>query len=210
MIKIEDNLDFLELRLLNKELNVLDDALYREIPGTSLALVVWVKKIYMDNVLSRKVRISEVKDKQDYYFDIALKNTLKYDVFKSKLNDLFSMYDEDFEEGTPAVPENDLVVVTGVMENGNPLRNTILSRVFVGDVLHEVSEEYFNGEDFIILPSSVHEIMCAPFTSDSNVISFAKNLVESTNNDEQVLQKTDVLSYDVYHYHSDANSISII
>lgn len=66
------------------------------------------------------------------------------------------------------------------------------------------------GKDFMVLPSSIHEVLLVPVTEDIEkkdyVVKFA-NMVRKVN-DTQV-EDTEILSYHVYRYYRDTETVVI-
>ncbi len=62
-------------------------------------------------------------------------------------------------------------------------------------------------KDFIILPSSIHEVLLLPYFGEPNELAQMAQMVREVN-DTQVAEQ-DILSYHVYHYHYDTGKIEI-
>jgi hypothetical protein len=63
------------------------------------------------------------------------------------------------------------------------------------------------GEDFIIIPSSIHEVMLVPDVAEADALENMLNTVREVN-DTQILSQ-DILSYHVYRYEGATGRISI-
>lgn len=66
------------------------------------------------------------------------------------------------------------------------------------------------GRDFLILPSSVHEVMLAPVEEENYEDRLAKiaQMVREVNNTQ--LEETEILSYHVYRYYADTEEVAIV
>ena len=66
------------------------------------------------------------------------------------------------------------------------------------------------GKDFLILPSSVHEVLLAPVEEENYEDRLAKiaQMVQEVNNTQ--LEETEILSYHVYRYYADTEEVAIV
>lgn len=66
------------------------------------------------------------------------------------------------------------------------------------------------GRDFLILPSSVHEVLLAPVEEENYEDRLAKiaQMVQEVNNTQ--LEETEILSYHVYRYYADTEEVAIV
>ena len=66
------------------------------------------------------------------------------------------------------------------------------------------------GKDYLILPSSVHEVLLAPVEEENYEDRLAKiaQMVQEVNNTQ--LEETEILSYHVYRYYADTEEVAIV
>lgn len=66
------------------------------------------------------------------------------------------------------------------------------------------------GKDYLILPSSVHEVLLAPVEEENYEDRLAKiaQMVREVNNTQ--LEETEILSYHVYRYYADTEEVAIV
>lgn len=71
-------------------------------------------------------------------------------------------------------------------------------------VLKKLAKKY--GDDLVIIPSSVHEVLVLPYYDGSDLDSL-REIIKHVNN--SIVEKADILSYSAYKYNRSKNSIEI-
>ena len=134
--------------------------------------------------------IENVKHKSDYCI-IGIADLMKYIAAKSGLN---------VEDGFCAPPPDmEMYVAT------NASRELASNIILNNNMLKEFSDS-IHGRDFYILPSSIHDLIFIPATDWADVRRFSE-MVKDVNDNE--LDKEEILSYSVYRYNRDRNSVIV-
>ncbi len=81
--------------------------------------------------------------------------------------------------------------------------NVILNKCWLESAAQKI------GGDFYILPASVHEVLLLPVTIDFGVDEL-RDMVRAINGNKDVLPKTDILSDNIYLFHSEKGYIEIL
>ena len=76
--------------------------------------------------------------------------------------------------------------------------------IFYNNVAKDISEDVFEGEDYYILPSSIHELIL--ISTHGREIDKLEAMVRDVNN--TVVEETDFLSDNVYRYNHETNTIT--
>lgn len=74
--------------------------------------------------------------------------------------------------------------------------------------LAEFSHKYMNSADFVILPSSIHEVLCLPGISDD--FDYLKGLVKEINSNPLLLKEEEILSNDIFYFSMESKEITIL
>lgn len=114
---------------------------------------------------------------------IAYENTIKEHTFipmQEILKRMMNIEPDILEENIP------LVVISN--ENMNYGASALINQ----DLLCEVAEKYFQNENMMIIPSSIHECICTPYNDTINL----KQMVQEVNENE--VTPIEVLSNEVF------------
>ncbi len=191
----------ISLRLVNTERNAkqLKNRPHREVEDLSLIYVINVRigdgmgSIPIDNKILDKWGISE----SDLYA-IALKNSHPTYECEDMRSTLAKMMGCDIDSlPLPATPDQPLMNVIS-----NKDKNFGVAAIADPTFMDEMVERY--GEDFFILPSSVHEALLVVGALD---VESLRQMVREVN-DTQVAP-LEILSYNVYRYDSEAGQLRI-
>lgn len=127
---------------------------------------------------------------------IALSN-MKNDILICSMADV--LHDFLNETGNDNLEQEQMFILT----NHDKLRGASL--ILCNDCLEKISN-VMNG-DFIIIPSSIHEVLILPFHSQNDVEEL-KAMVADVN--DKYVAENEILSYNVYHYSAQDKRIYIM
>lgn len=199
--KVKENL----FPILYSEDRVDESIISRNIPGTDLYLSAAVKIAVNEEAGHVKVKKAHVLGwdvSEDEVIDKAMENLSKQTPIVKHmfafLNDIApvpGMYEEPLPSFFAAPPM--YIATSNSKSNGAAV-------IFLPEVQEEIEEKV--GEDFIVLPSSKHEVICIPGNSmeTDNLIAMVKE-INSTEVDPE-----DVLSDNVYQFNSDTREYKVI
>ena len=175
------------LRLINKERNkeFLENIVHREVME-DLALVYYVL----------------VEETERGIASAAISN----DIFNSYGVSLDTLHNDAIDNASRIFPEN-IVNNNGLIYLSNDARRNGSSAILYNEVARNISNEYFSGKGFYIIPSSVHELFLCDESKDSNSL---KDLLMRTNRDPRTMREPDMLSDNIYHYNPDDGEIKIV
>lgn len=125
--------------------------------------------------------------------EIAMKNLEKVNFICARISDIFGVYNL-----------SDMSVVTS--EDKYMGANVLL----LPDKLKEISKEYFDSSNFVILPSSIHEIMVIPdygnrFTE--NDFEYFNNMVNEVNTMSDCIESNEILATRAYYFSVDTKEL---
>ena len=124
--------------------------------------------------------------------DLAIENTKKqYQYHATEMENILSEYGVSFGE-MPWIREDfPMIVLT------NQYHLNGASCLMDSSFLDEVADTYFKGRDYLILPSSIHEVIAIPTSLGSNYRDL-EQMVREVN--EMAVAPEDQLSNSVYRY----------
>lgn len=128
---------------------------------------------------------------------IAKQNTMKSEgiTIKSLMSVMAGMLDEEIP------PEMDMGMYVVTSNNGLFGAIAMTSKNF----MRKVSNEKFNGNDFYIIPSSVHEILVL----DTNgSVKDVKSMIAEVNNEH--VDADEILSYSLYKYSTSEDKVVVL
>ena len=143
---------------------------------------------------------------EEELFDTALINTMKrYPARIEKLEDIV-MEMMNISNGSAEDFELDPEYRMPIYYLGNTSCSNGSAVILYSNILKRIAELF--GEDYYILPSSIHEYLIIPESGIEGDISYLLEMVRSVN--RSVLTEDMVLSDSVYHYCLKSNNLSMI
>ena len=199
--KVKENL----FPILYSEDRVDESIISRNIPGTDLYLSAAVKIAVNEEAGHVKVKKAHVQGwnvSEDEVIDKAMENLSKQTPIVKHMFDFLNdiapvpgMHEEPLPSFFAAPP---MYIAT----NNSKINGSAV--ILLPEVQEEIEEKV--GEDFIVLPSSKHEVICIPGNSmeTDNLIAMVRE-INSTEVDPE-----DVLSDNVYQFNSDTREYKVI
>lgn len=182
-------------KLINRKLNKerLQEIPYKEF--LDFAIVYYIKEEENDNYFSILINNNTLNNWDitvDELNDIAYKNTTNfYEPHVTRLLNILPNYiSESIEYDIPL-----LYASNSLHEYGS---NVICYK----GLLKEISDKYFDGKNYIIIPSSIDEVLMCP---ESDSLVDIDNLIAGVNESE--LEQSEVLSSHAYTYLRDEDKI---
>ncbi|MCM1496772.1 MAG: DUF5688 family protein [Bacteroides sp.] len=197
-------------KIIARIVNRADNAeMLKEVPFTPVAnnlAVIYRHLLYMDKesmasmLITNKSMCEMELDKKELH-RLAMENTKR--LFPIKCETMENMLQEMIPEGGieafPEVGDIKLYVLS------NEIRMNGAVCITDTDFMQQVSEQYFEGQNFKILPSSIHEVLAVSEDMDTNELL---QLVCDANN--YVLDPGERLADAVYQYDADKKLVSCI
>lgn len=190
------------LKVVNARDNDLSQYVHQIILNGELAVVPFIKIIFNGN----NGAITITKDLFEKINIFANEEELLATAFQNSKNefikeDMFSLLNGMFEMDMPTeIPnEPDMIVIS----NKDNLNGAVA--MLDTDLLQTVSEEYFNGENLIILPSSIHECICV---REQNDLSYLKFMVRNINKTQ--VSREEKLSDKIFLYSATNKKLNIV
>ena len=185
---------------------LLKDTVYLQWLDLALVPYILLKEDGVQNamILIKKHFLAEWKIDEEELFAIAMVNTPK--LLKPNITSMKSFLEQtrpdmDLDDGVRIAmerPENFLYILSG--ENQ---ANGAVCMVYL-DVLKEFADKI--GQDLYILPSSVHEVILLPVTTEDD-IDYLAFMVRDVNNTQ--VEPDEILSFSVYKYIRAQNNVVI-
>lgn len=146
----------------------------------------------ISKVMAEKFNISE-----NEIFEASMKNISNKGKFTSMFDTLANLFGEDFSDGEELSKDSMYVLSFNSSMFGASM---ILSSEYMNKIADTI------GDNFTIIPSSIHEVLIIPFHEDEdyNSLQATINEVNKTN-----VQLEEILSYSVYSY-SKKDGVKII
>ena len=196
-------------KLVNCEQNqkLLKDTIYLKWLDLALVPYIFLNEGGAQNamILIKKHLLAEWKIDEEELFATAMVNTPK--LLKPNINSMKSFLEQtrpdmDLDDGVRIAmerPENFLYILSG--ENQ---ANGAVCMVYL-DVLKEFADKI--GQDLYILPSSIHEVILLPMTTEDDV-DYLAQMVRDVNNTQ--VEPEEILSFSVYKYIRAQNKVVIV
>lgn len=196
-----NNKDCYRLKVVNAMENDLSQYVHRIILDGKLAVVPFIKILFNgDNgviTITKKIfENTNIFGSEEELLETAFRNSKTEFVKESMFSLLNGMFDMDIPLEMADSPA--MIVIS----NKDKCNGAI--SMLDTDFLQTVSEEYFNGENFIILPSSIHECICV---SEQGDISNLKFMVRDIN--ETQVSHEERLSDEIFFYNVTDKKLNI-
>lgn len=193
-------------KLVNREQNqkLLKDTVYLQWLDLALVPYIFLNEGGAQNamILIKKQMLAEWRIDEEELFAIAMVNTPK--LLKPNITSMKSFLEQtrpDMEEEIKAAMErqDDFLYIL----SGENQANGAVCMVYL-DVLKEFADKI--GQDLYILPSSVHEVILLPVTTEDDV-DYLAQMVRDVNNTQ--VEPDEILSFSVYRYIRAQNKVVI-
>lgn len=204
-------LENVNYQIINKEMNL---TTLQTIPHKSFLDLAIVYRIIIpavsDNCCSILIT-NELLNKYSINVDeldaAANENTKKTNFvttpMRNILSQLSSQFNEPFDNLDSLDNNNDIFVLTN--EHNINGATILLYPEYMSTLANTINS------DLYILPSSIHEVIALPITSNNpctdETITILTNMVKEVNND--TVQLNEILSYSIYKYSKDTNELTI-
>lgn len=189
--------NFLVCRLIAKENNMkyLDQGPYRVHPIGTIALYIEKKENNGETLFMRVThQLAELwKQPEVELFAAALKNTFAHE--QPVFTDIRQLLKEEMREhGDLEIPESEEKPVQYVLTNSSEQYGATM--ILYPNVMKDIRERI--GEDFYILPSSLHELIIIPKSNINMPTAELKEMVMDVN--RSILEPQEFLSDNIYEY----------
>ncbi len=197
-----DKKENLRIKVVNAKTNFLEDSIHRIICDGELAEIV-ISKVDVESgghVKQLKGRLPKDIKNEDELFKVAYENTRKKCV-SFTIAEVFRTREEweYLPNVVKAEIENSPMIIIS-----NEDKNYGASCLVHTDFLEEVSQKYFENQNMIIIPSSIHECICLPYDMDLNLV---KSMVCEVNATE--LEPDEILSNEVFIFDNTTKKLNI-
>lgn len=194
--------DCYRLKVVNARENDLSQYVHRIILNGELAVIPFIKIIFNgDNgaiTITKKIfETLNIFESEEELLKTAFENSKTEFTEESMFSIIGEMLEMDMPIETPSFPH--MIVI------GNKDKHHGAVAMLDTDLLQTVSEKYFNGENLIILPSSIHECICVGEQEDLNHF---KCMVREINETQVPLEER--LSDEIFMYHVTDKKLNIV
>ena len=199
-----DKKENLRIKVVNAKTNYLEEFIHRVICDGELAEIV-ISKVDVNNsgyVKQLKDRLPKGIDNEDELFKVAYENT-RTECISFKIVEIFKQRPEwEFfpEFVKEEIEKSPMVVIS------NKDRNHGASCLIHTDFLEEVSQKYFENQNIIVIPSSIHECICLPYGVNMD-LEEVKNMVYEVNSTQ--LEPVEILSNEVFIFDRTTKKLNI-
>lgn len=148
-------------------------------------------------LINKNIQESLLNLSDDELIDIAYNNSRKVNYNVKSMHDILSISGlEDIDDIN--IFDNEMYILS----NTSCVAGAVA--IMFPEVLKDIRNTTFNGNNFFIIPSSIHEVILLKDNGIMNVDEMRK-MCHDVNINE--LEKCDILSYDIYYY--DGETITI-
>lgn len=201
IIERMDNKNNFKIMVVNAKNNCLDPYIHRIILNGELAEVI-ISEVDIKGggyVKISKDRFPKAFNSIDELFKVAYENTRKECVALRMEEILKKLW--GWEDCPDLIFDENIKFPMVVISNHE--RNYGASCLVHTDFLEEVANQYFKGQNMIIIPSSIHECICVPYDSVNKV----KEMIYEVNKTE--LSPQEILSYEAFVFNTTTKKLNI-